>query len=460
MKIQRTLQAAGVAALILFPFYISFISPGSSERLHSPFPFTKLAVSLLLNLVFVTLTTLGAFSLLNRIKVFSWLFALIPGLIIAWIARPLLQPPLMSLDDQFWISFVTIAFIVMLVLRCQFPRAYRISIKVSAATLVGLGFFCILVAVQLIRIALWNPGPATITRAAILSGQSVNQSRIVWILMDELSYDQVFGHRNKNLSLPNFDALGKSSTLFTDVQPAGKLTEKAVPSLFLGRIVDRVAYTQNNQYEVAFQGANLQPFNAAQTPFALAKKHGFNTGIAGWFNPYCSIFFQYADRCYWTRTSFYSYSAFPNGSLLTYMLEPWRRIVRRPTYAILGGKPFDDTTLGHRVPEYDMLLEQATTMLQQPEYNFTFLHLSVPHPPGFYNRESGEFDFSGQRSYLDNLALADKTLGQILPILETSSAWPHTYVIVCGDHSWRTWIWRYGPGWSTEDESSLAWRGV
>jgi hypothetical protein len=43
-------------------------------------------------------------------------------------------------------------------------------------------------------------------------------------------------------------------------------------------------------------------------------------------------------------------------------------------------------------------------------------------------------------------------LGQMLDLLEKQPRWNQTMLIVQGDHSWRTEMWRPLPGWSSEDE--------
>jgi hypothetical protein len=76
--------------------------------------------------------------------------------------------------------------------------------------------------------------------------------------------------------------------------------------------------------------------------------------------------------------------------------------------------------------------------------------MPVPHPPAFWDRRSHDYGVGG--SYLDSLDYSDRFLGQILDVLEGEPRWPQTTLILQGDHSWRTRIWRTTPGWSAEDE--------
>ncbi len=55
-------------------------------------------------------------------------------------------------------------------------------------------------------------------------------------------------------------------------------------------------------------------------------------------------------------------------------------------------------------------------------------------------------------TYLDNLALADRTLSQLMATLNATALADKTAVIVCSDHSWRVPLWRPTPEWSKEEE--------
>jgi hypothetical protein len=67
------------------------------------------------------------------------------------------------------------------------------------------------------------------------------QTRIVWLLLDELSYDQTFDHRQPGLKLANFDALQSQSASFADVEPAGYYTDEILIALLSGRPVQAIS---------------------------------------------------------------------------------------------------------------------------------------------------------------------------------------------------------------------------
>ena len=65
--------------------------------------------------------------------------------------------------------------------------------------------------------------------------------RIVWLLFDELSYNQTFDHRFPGLAMPALTNFKSQSVLFSDLKPAGYYTDRVIPSFFLGTPVDKSA---------------------------------------------------------------------------------------------------------------------------------------------------------------------------------------------------------------------------
>lgn len=62
-------------------------------------------------------------------------------------------------------------------------------------------------------------------------------------------------------------------------------------------------------------------------------------------------------------------------------------------------------------------------------------------------------------SYIDNLALADRTLAELLQRVAETGLADRTTVIVSSDHSWRIPMWHPEGGWTREDEAALGNRG-
>jgi hypothetical protein len=99
---------------------------------------------------------------------------------------------------------------------------------------------------------------------------------------------------------------------------------------------------------------------------------------------------------------------------------------------------------------FDDMMSSARRLVTDENIDFAFVHLYLPHPPGFYNRKTGRVAIGG--SYIDNLALADRSLGDLLRALDATSSAGDTTLVVSSDHSWRVGIWRDAFGWTKEDE--------
>jgi membrane-anchored protein YejM (alkaline phosphatase superfamily) len=99
---------------------------------------------------------------------------------------------------------------------------------------------------------------------------------------------------------------------------------------------------------------------------------------------------------------------------------------------------------------YRNVLTNAQALIQNDQINFVFLHFPVPHPPGIYDRQTHLLRSSG--TYLDNLVLADDTLGVLLQEINNTPSASRTTVIISSDHSWRISLYRDHEDWTSEEE--------
>jgi hypothetical protein len=288
-----------------------------------------------------------------------------------------------------------------------------------------------------------------------LPAVSPSAPRLVWVLMDELSYDQTFASRQPDVQLPNFDRLAQSSVTFSDLQPAaaspgpGAATEMVVPSLLLGKpIVDlRKPYPGPPTYRSTPKGA-WQQFNEYETVFADAHSLGWTNGVAGWYNPYCRLLPDVLDRCVWVYSE-------PIHSDLSGALST-RKSISENLSAMMPFRdklsfvmhPSTDDSVQTHIDDYVSVMTQAKDLIQDSRIRFIFIHLPIPHPPGIYDRVHHSIRDHG--TYLDNLVLADQSLAALRDLMQATPAAANTTLVVSSDHSWRTWVWRSLPGWQGE----------
>jgi hypothetical protein len=282
--------------------------------------------------------------------------------------------------------------------------------------------------------------------------------RVIWIVLDELSYQQVYERRFPSLALPAFDRLASQSAVFTRVSPASNRTETAVPSLMTGLRVNLIRAGADGGLEQLHDPATgrWQPFHAQDTVFQDALDRGFRPGIAGWYNPYCRILADVLDSCRWVFKDEYEQGIRPGASTLSNLVGSWR-----DTLAHVGFRRFQAPesseslveTEAH-VADYLYLVSAGDRLLRDSSVDFLLLHIPVPHPGGIYDRRTGTFT-THRSSYIDNLALADSYLAHVRYVLEQRGEWDSSAIVVMGDHSWRTQLfWKTSPSWTAEDEAA------
>jgi hypothetical protein len=335
------------------------------------------------------------------------------------------------------------------------PAAYQKAVRAYGVLLVLAGCSIVWMLPELLYQAIRSQphdAPAGYREPALVPGfpaAAIGKRRIVWLLFDELSYDQTFEHRAAGLALPTFDEFRSRSINFSQVQPAGYWTDRVVPALLLGQPVRDIQSDLDGRLIVLSPGNETgHPFNSQATIFADAQRLGWTTGVAGWFNPYCRILAGTVNWCFW-RMDDGQTDGVPQRSVvqnsLTPLMEAMREWRQKPTLM----------EQGHAQDLADLMC-QSTALLRDERIRFVFIHLPVPHQPGIYHRDPSQGSSIG--SYLDNLALADKVFVELLNTLQQTSLASNTTVIVTSDHSWRTPLWHATPSWTDEDQRASGGR--
>jgi hypothetical protein len=448
--IKRIAQAWGFAAILLLPSYVDLTSTLGDERMRVPWPLTRLVLAQLIDLAIVGLVFAGLLAILRGLKVWTR---------IRWFALALLPIYLLVCNLRILpfripyagVAIVVVAWIVLLAfLIFSAPNIASKLYRLSSAVLTGAVVFAFVMTAQLVSAAFWRPGIQAF--AGSIPDQPGDKPRLIWIVFDELAYKPVFEVRDPSLDLPNFDRLRLQSTVYTNVTPIGYHTNLVVPSLLLGRIVTSSTFTAKNQLIVrTADDPNWEPFDPDASLFGMARQRGISTSIVGWYLAYCPIYVGTATECYWSNDDTED-GAPPsiNASFADDVWFPLRIVAEQlvaPRVAVADVAHWE--SLSHVVTVKDMS-QHALATLAISHADIIYLHLPVPHPPAFWDRHSQDYGVGG--SYLDSLDYSDRLLGQMLDILQAQPRWPETTLVIQGDHSWRTRIWRTTPGWSDEDE--------
>jgi hypothetical protein len=454
VKARPFLQGAGLAVLFILPVAKKFLSPSLNEAYHHPHPIYSVPMAILAMTLVLWLLASIVILAVERLSE-GWrnlLGGALALLLVGFVERffPLPRHPHFSMVVLRDLNVIAALLPVALIVCFFFWRSFFARFIAATRLLYVVAGFGMLVLLP--RLAMYafrlEPPERTSFYRTDLPPAVPDASRIVWILMDELSYDQTFDHRQPDVFLPNLDAFAKRSVNFSNLQPIDRYTEHVVPALLLG--------TPIHELKTPFHGpvrfrndsdGSWETFDSHRTIFGEAQKLDWTTGIAGWYNPYSRLFADVLDSCSW------QYSANILGADLPLSYD---KSVAQNMLALLPFRTklefiFHDKrdNSAHR-RDYVDVMRRSKSLLRDRRIRLLLLHMPVPHPPGIYDRTTHQLSDHGD--YLDNLVLADDSLGSFMKILRSMPDFENTSVIVSSDHSWRTFFWKPLPFWSAEDE--------
>jgi hypothetical protein len=441
MNLKTFVQGFGAAITVLILRVWPHLSSYHPVIYHSFLPIHSVIWGVLLDLGVVTLLAALLFRYLEKketgLRTALWAFVaaeLASASVTALGAIRRAPIPHLNPDNVF-----IVILLAALVLRWLRPVDYRRAVHVFGALIVLAGCSMVWMIPELFYQGLRAQRvdtPVPVTHPVLVSGRRAPEAeggRIVWLLFDELSYDQTFDHRFPGLALPAFDQFRSESVVFSDLKPAGYYTDRVIPSFFLGKPVANIRSTLDGEPQVKLAGSRRwQPFDAHATLFSDAQRLGWTTGVVGWYNPYCRILAGSLNYCFWRMGDGQSDGALPDHSVWQNAIAPLVELGRNwnhePGFA-----------QQRHMQDHAAIMPQAEALIRDQSIKFVFIHLPQPHPPGVY---------------IDNLALADKSLGELLKTLAGTAMATKATVIVCSDHSWRVPMWRSTPIWTKQDEAA------
>jgi Sulfatase len=449
-------QCLGLASMLLVTSYGDLLGGGYDVRMHVPFGLHGIAWAQLTDIVLLGLLLFAVIGPLSRTRAYPWVQLLLtiavpPYLILLTRSEISLA---VTKNLVLLLAIVWTAFVLLLWIR--FKDAYGKLMRVGEFVAAFFTVFCLCSILQLLWILRWKPGPHQQTAGWATTTQPAREHpRLVWIVFDELSHDQVYEDRADGLALPNFDALRNESTVYTDVRPIGDQTVKILPSLLSGHVIDRFKFTFDNRLRVHDRGTHgYTQLTGTETVFADAQKNGWRTAAVGWYNPYCSVYANSIDDCYWMNLDRMDGPMAQDASFWSNVWSPLKQAGLQVVWPSRADQNICTFGVRQRTKTYVDLEEHAAQVLKSDQADFIFLHLPVPHSPAIWNRARGDYAQRCGGSYLDGLALADRELGTIEATLKSSPRWKDTTLIVEGDHSWRLWLWDDQPGWTAEDREA------
>lgn len=282
--------------------------------------------------------------------------------------------------------------------------------------------------------ALAAPGAWPERRPAPLHSPARNDRRVIVLVFDEMDQAQAFTARDPALRLPELDRFRAASLYATNAYPPAGRTLEAMPSLINGRIVADVRFAGPADILLRYEGTGRHvPWTGEMNLFRELHAEGFNSALSGWFHPYPRVLDGPA-YCRWHPMT--AAASCPLGDRL------WRQGVDLlgllPGARLIHGSRAADP-LSH-LRNFRRMREEALALARDRRFNLVFLHWPIPHPPGIFDRALGRLvERGGAGGYADNLALADRTLGELRRAMSAGGMWDQTAVIVTSDH-WRRMV--------------------
>lgn len=257
------------------------------------------------------------------------------------------------------------------------------------------------------------------------------QPRVVWLILDELDYRLVFEQRPAGVRLPAFDRFRTESICATNAVSPGDHTGVSMPALISGRRLSAVQPVSASDLAVRLADTGeTNLWSRLPSVFEAAQEAGFNTALLGWFEPYDRVLGRWLNWCLWYPYPKYEPTRAPKfGTVIKRELRSmvWPLHLRQSHVELCRAS-----------------LAAASSLITNANYGLMLLHLPIPHTPGIYDPETARITIwailrklSEPAGYLNNLALADRTLGELLTGLETAGQLDNTWIILSADHSWR-----------------------
>lgn len=460
MKAKSFLEGAGLAVLYALPIANAFFEPWHVNSYHHAQPVASVprAIFLLVLLVWaLAWLTIAALERMSpRVRTIAWIAL---SALLVWflgrIALAVFDAHTAVAQQALFVSHIGVAVVPIALLalwRLQ-PHMLRRALDAMRflVAVAGFGMLVLLPKLGWQGLRFQEREETAFTSPSLPATDHSAQPRVVWIVMDELSYDQVFGRRPSGLAFPNFDRFSEHSATFSNLQPTGYHTENVIPGLILGEPVADVEHIYGRPFR--FRSVYRGPwhmYDPQRTVFGDAHRLGWTTGLTAWFNPYCRFLKSALDRCSWRYSDVYPGLPVRLHYERSTLANLWALLPPHERMDPLAVHPVDHET---HMRDYLDTMAQSESLLRDHRIRFVMLHLPVPHTPGIYDR--GRHALAAAGNYIDNLVLSDVTLGTLMNVIQSTPNASQTSVIVSSDHSWRVDDWKKFSDW-TQEEARLS----
>lgn len=418
---------AWTSVLYIDPENIGYFLSGSPIPVY----LATIADIMLLALLFYTLRaieTKSSSKIISRIRLALTIFAI--GLTIVGFRSAL---NLSGLLPHVSIIPAMLLFLTVSILMVKYHHPASRCLRLTS--LVFLPLFFIIIVQAAIKAASWEPPP---TRTASIEPgfktmphDNSTSPHIIWIIFDEMDERIAFVDRPPTLRLPELDRFRLESLSADHALPPSGLSLLSMPSLISGFFFEKARPASANDLFLKIAGQEDEVrWGSLPSIFSKLGEKGYTSQVAGYYHPYDRVFMGDLINAHSYPRDIFEDTR--NRKMISNMLNVFGAL-------FLAKKIRPQTVLYYR-SMYNKLHDQAKSDIIKP-VTLTLLHYPIPHQPYLYDRVSeafsGSFRPQTHDRYLDNLALVDRTLGELRKKLESVGMWETSTIIISADHWWR-----------------------
>jgi hypothetical protein len=352
--------------------------------------------------------------------------------------------PNTSVEESRWVRIALVSvgvptcFIVIWTLRGIWPRILRLlsilgySFALLAMIRVGIYQHAAIVGPKHQSVLATGVAPGEVGAVRNPEGASTRRRQVVWVIMDELDYDQTLGTPGgpRNPSMPNLERLASAGVSASNAYSPAKDTVASIPALLTGYDLVGLDF-ENVALWLKTRSAGIRRFQESDSVFAHIPEGPQSAAILGYYHPYCTLF-----------PSLGTCVASPVANVgrwfdaITFFSQPVIAAARwlPASSEYLSGNLFSLFEPMYRITE--------TTLREYPHFvalddkSLVFIHVDLPHAPGDYSQRVLRLKTAGNdhESYLQNLQLVDQLIGTTMSTLKDRSDRQDILLILSSDH--------------------------
>jgi hypothetical protein len=255
--------------------------------------------------------------------------------------------------------------------------------------------------------------------------------QVVWIIMDELDYNETFGLPGgpaaaQMPNLAHFASLGVSAA---NAYSPAKDTVASIPALLSGHALGGLEFKNADLYLKT--NSELRLFQQSDSIFGRLPEGPRSAAILGFYHPYCHLFPAVTPCEAWPEANVGRWF-----DALTFFGQPAMATARwlPDSVKFLSGTLFRTFEPMYRVT--DNTMREFPQFLSLTDKSLIYVHVNLPHPPGDYAQRAERLSKVGEdaESYRRNLRLVDQLIGEALGTLNARPHVQDILLLVSADH--------------------------